>query len=168
MDDSDWNDAAISDGGDGAPQGEGVPSSEVPSEFLAEPSMPPPPLPDPLTAADPAVELQVPVGADGTVVAGRRRVWPWLVVVAVVGAGGGFAAGRFLAPAVTDDIRIKVAAEEFCALGDEDGASLFDVSGWVTAAQRVNDDWSAVITEIDKHCPFWRQQVIARSNDVGN
>jgi hypothetical protein len=86
--------------------------------------------------------------------------------VAILAGAGGLLVGRYLLPALTADVKVKVAAEEFCALGDGDGASLLDVSGWVTAAQRVNSDWDAVIAEIDKHCPSWRTQVAAKAADL--
>jgi len=62
-------------------------------------------------------------------------------------------------------VRAEVAAEEFCALGDGEGASLLDVAGWVKAAERVNPNWDSVLDEIEARCPRWRDQVASRADD---
>jgi hypothetical protein len=86
----------------------------------------------------------------------------------VLGMVGGIAVGRYLVPEATDSVKAKVAAIEFCALGDGDGASLLEVAGWAKGAQRVNDDWNAVLSEISDRCESWRQQVAAKADDLGN
>lgn len=87
----------------------------------------------------------------------------WVVLAAGAGFGIGLTIGNTSGPS-----RVDYAAEEFCALGDGSGASLFDVAGWVKAAQRTNDDWDAVIDAIDDRCLLWRLQVAERSSDLGS
>lgn len=62
--------------------------------------------------------------------------------------------------------RAEVTAEQFCALGSGSGASLFDIAGWMKAAERTNEDWDQVIREIDERCPRWRRQVVDRADDL--
>ena len=92
----------------------------------------------------------------------RRRMSVWLLLVALlVGSGIGFGGGVLLG-----EDRVDYAAEQFCALGEGSGASLLDISGWVKAAQRTNDDWDAVLSEISTRCESWRLQVAGRAGDL--
>lgn len=86
-----------------------------------------------------------------------------VIVALVVGFGVGFTAHYLATPS-----RAEVAAEQFCALGQDSGASLLDISGWMTAVQRTNDDWNEVLVAIDDRCPLWRQQVADRADDLGD
>lgn len=85
-----------------------------------------------------------------------------LVLGLLVGGSVGWLFGRRSAPS-----RAHFAANEFCALGAEEGANLLDVTGWLKAAQRTNADWQAVLRSIDGQCPTWRDQV-AKSGSIGN
>lgn len=62
--------------------------------------------------------------------------------------------------------REEITAQQFCALGDGDGANLFDVAGWMKSAQRTTEDWDAVLGYIDSWCPRWREQVLDRVEDL--
>lgn len=106
--------------------------------------MPPPALPPP-----PRVE--------------RSRRWPIALVALIVGGGGGWYVGHVTARSEAD-----VAAEQFCALGDGEGASLFDVAGWTKAAQRAADSWADVVTAIGDRCPAWRDQIVAKGESLDN
>ena len=93
----------------------------------------------------------------------KRARWPVALLALVIGAGGGWYGGHSTARSEAD-----VAAEQFCALGDGEGASLFDVAGWTKAAERAADNWDDVRQAIDKQCPLWRDQIVAKGESLGN
>ena len=93
----------------------------------------------------------------------RVRRWPLAFLALVIGVGGGWFAGHSTARSEAD-----VAAEQFCALGDADGASLFDVAGWTKAAERAADNWDDVVRAIEDQCPAWRDQIVARGQSLSS
>lgn len=60
-----------------------------------------------------------------------------------------------------------VTAKQFCALGDGEGSSLLEIGSWVSAAKRASKDWPAVQQEIANRCPEWRDQVLAKADQLG-
>jgi hypothetical protein len=93
--------------------------------------------------------------------ASSRRRWPAALLALAIGTGGGWYLGHSTARSEAD-----IAAEQFCALGDDDGASLFDVAGWTKAAERAADDWDDVVQAIEDQCPLWRDQIVAKGQSL--
>lgn len=129
--------------------------------------VPPPPIPN---YGSPEHVIGAP--PEHQTLASHGRSVPILLGI-LIGLVGGLGLGRYAlplaaGPVINAEVRQQVAAEEFCALGDGEGASLLDIAGWTIAADRVNSDWDGVLRAIDERCPEWRQQIAAKAAAFGD